>query len=494
MGTMDTLASNGYHKRVDALMDRLYGAGVTSHQTIIEQINYLFFLRELSRRDKELIDIGVDDEDDIIFDGELSRFNWENLTRLNPEALFEALEKCFILIPQSTKDPVVRLLFRNAHVKVYDKPTLRILVHEIDEFAKELESKEQSGRYDIFGDMYEYLLSKLAQAGTNGQFRTPRHIITFILEVLDPQKGETILDPACGTAGFLVAAYGHLASKYTSKEYLDQGRYSFDKLSPQEYKFLYDHTFTGFDSDDEMIKFGLMNLYLHGVKQANLIRQNTLTDTAGNRDKWDIIVANPPFSGKLDRESVSEDIQMGTGATEILFLRYMADHLTPQGRLGVIVPEGILFGATTAHKKIRELLLENGLWAVVGLPAGVFNPYAGVKTSIIFLDKAKKAEDNVLFYDVEHDGRDLSANRKPTSKNDLPEALAILTKSAVASKKAWNVTKVQIIENNTVLSAGTYKPAASDIEELRDPKIILEEINQLEAELVESKKSFTKLL
>ncbi len=494
MDTMNTLSSNGYHKKVDALMDRLYGAGVTSHQTIIEQINYLFFLRELSRRDKELLEIGVKNEDDIIFDGELTPFNWENLTRLNPDALFEALEKCFALIPQSTKDQVVRLLFRNAHVKVYDKPTLRILVHEIDEFARDLEEKEKSGRYDIFGDMYEYLLSKLAQAGTNGQFRTPRHIIKFMVEVLDPNKGETILDPACGTAGFLVAAYSYLAHKYTGEEYLKQGRFNFDKLSSQEYKFLYDHTFTGFDSDDEMIKFGLMNLYLHGVKHANLVRQNTLTDTAGNRDRWSIVLANPPFAGKLDRESVSEDLQMATGSTEVLFLRYIIDHLTPEGRCAVIVPEGVLFGSTAAHKKIQQMLLDNGLWSVVSLPAGVFNPYAGVKTSILFLDKSKSSQPEVLFYEVQHDGYDVTANRKPIKQNDLTEALQVLKGLQTSSERLWKVSRSEITDRGLALSANIYRPASSNENSFRDPKDILTEINVLKSEAEDLEKEIEALI
>ena len=403
-------------------MDRFFGAGVASHQTIIEQINYLLFMRALSEKDDEYLELGVSDPDKIVFDGELSKYKWDNLMSLNAEALFIAIQKCFDEIPKSTTNSTVRLIFRNAHLKLYDKPTLRIVLHELDEFANSAEELNRSGKRDIFGDIYEYLLSKLSQAGTSGQFRTPRHIIEFIIEAIEPKKGETILDPAVGTAGFLVKAFEYLEKEYTSTEFAATGG-AFDKLTAKEQSFLYEHTFSGFDSDEDMIKFGMMNLYLHGLENAHLVRQNSLTDTAGNRDKYDIIVANPPFSGKIDRDSVAQELQMNTAATEVLFLRYILEHINANGRGGVIVPEGVLFNASAAHTKIRELLLENGLWCVVSLPAGVFNPYAGVKTSIVFFDKSRVNNKEVLFANVERDGFSLSAQRRVIAQNDLPNIM-----------------------------------------------------------------------
>ena len=490
---MSDFISTGLHKRIDHLMDVLYGSGVSAHHTIIEQINYLMFLRALSKRDEESELLNPEHED-IVLKGELSKYRWDNLLRLNAEALFTTLEEAYKNIPQKSDNSTIRLLYHDAHVKVYNKPTLRTLVHELEELSKELDEIAHEGRHDIFGDMYEYLLSKLSAAGSTGQFRTPRHIIKFMVDVIDPQKGETILDPACGTAGFLVATYKHLANKYTSEKYLKDGSFAMDKLSPQERDFLYNHTFTGFDSSDDMIKFGLMNLHLHGLGRANLKRQNTLVDTAGDRTKWDVILANPPFAGKLDRESVSEDLQMNTGATEILFLRYMIDHLTPQGRLSVIVPEGVLFGSGNAHKKIREQMLESGLWAIVSLPAGVFNPYAGVKTSIVFFDKAKKDLKEIMFFEVKHDGFDLSANRKIIAQNDLPEVLQVLEGKSANSTKSWNSTKEKITENNLVLSASSYKPAGLSTEEYRDPIDIIRQIDNLEAEIATNKKKLIRLL
>ena len=348
------MTQTDFKNQVDNLMNILWGAGVASHATIIEQINYLVFLRSLSRKDDNAIKL--DPAAERIFSGELKKYHWDNLLIHNAEELFTTLEEIFRKLPELTTDSTIKLLFRDAHVKVFDKPTLRRLVHEIEKMFSDLEKQSTSGHTDIFGDMYEYLLSKLSQAGTLGSFRTPRHIIKFMVDVIDPKKGETILDPACGTAGFLVAALKHLEEKYTSEDYKKLDKYPMDLLSSPEREFVYRHTFTGFDSDFDMFKFGLMNLYLHKLEHPNIKRQNTLVDTAGDRTKWDVILANPPFSGALDIDSISEDLRMGTRSTEILFLRYMIDHLSPSGRAGVIVPEGVVFNSTKAHKKILQML------------------------------------------------------------------------------------------------------------------------------------------
>lgn len=479
------MTQSTFKRQVDNLMDILYGGGVASHSTIIEQINYLIFLRAISKKDDD--SMKIDPTVERIFSGELAKYHWDNLLMLNAEALFTTLEEIYRKLPELAKDKTIQDLYRDAHVKVFDKPTLRRLVHEIERLMSQLESEAKGGHTDIYGDAYEYLLSKLSQAGTLGQFRTPRHIIKFIVDVIDPQKGETILDPACGTAGFLVAALNHLKEKYTTEEFKKQGRYPLDKLSPEERKFLFQHTFTGFDSDSDMYKFGVMNLYLHQLEHPNIKRQNTLVDTAGDRTKWDVIMANPPFAGAIDKDSISEDLQMGTRATEVLFVRYMTDHLSQNGRSGVIVPEGLLFTRSNAHKKIRQKLLEDaGLWCVVSLPAGIFNPYAGVKTSIIFFDKSKVGKvKEILFVDIENDGFDLGATKRPIDKNDLPEALGVILKSK-KSDKAWQASLEKIQENDYILTANAYKPNSASVASYRNPKEIwidLEKfIDQEEAE------------
>jgi type I restriction enzyme M protein len=453
-----------FKNQVDALMNLLFGAGVANHSTIIEQINYLVFLRSLTKKDDAAMKL--DENADTLFKGALSKYRWDNLLMLNAEALFTALEEVYKRLPELAQDKTIQLLFRDAHVKVYDKPSIRRLVHEIEKMMADLDKEAAHGHKDVFGDMYEYLLGKLAQAGTLGSFRTPRHIIKFIVDVIDPAKGETILDPACGTAGFLVAALEHLKHKYTSAEYQKQGTFPMDKLAPNERKFIYQHALTGYDSDFDMFKFGLMNLYLHQLEHPQIKRMNTLVDTAGDRTKWDVILANPPFAGAIEKESVQEDIQMGTRATEILFLRFMIDHLSPRGRAGVIVPEGVIFSGSNAHKKIRQMLVEeSGLWAVVSLPAGVFNPYAGVKTSIVFFDKTLKDKNkNILFIKVRNDGFDPGATKRPIDENDIPQALKIIQahQKKVPPKKdnelALLISKENISRNGDyILSMDRYR-------------------------------------
>ncbi|MFA6407523.1 MAG: N-6 DNA methylase [Candidatus Paceibacterota bacterium] len=453
-----------YKNRIDALMDILFGAGVSNPQTIIEQLNYLLFLRALSIKDDEAELLGITDESEKIFSGDLAKYRWQNLLALNAEDLFKTLETSFDLLQKKSKNPTVKLLFRNAHIKIFDKPTLRRVLHEIETFSKELDAIAHEGNKDVFGDMYEYLLSKLSSAGTNGQFRTPRHIIDFMVKVVDPKKNETMLDPACGTAGFLVAAYRYIAGEYTSDKLKKAGSpRAMDKLSADEKNFLFSHMFTGFDSDEDMIKFGMMNLHLHGLTKSRLIRQNSLTDTTGMKDKFDVILANPPFAGKIDEESVSEDLRMGTKATELLFLRFMMDRLSIKGKLAVIVPEGVVFNTSKAHTKIRQMMIEKGLWAVVSLPSGVFNPYAGVKTSLLFLDhEIAKTKKELLFVKIESDGFDLGAQRRPVESNDLPVALEVLHKWKIEGKAdsdiASRVPKEDILKDPDLsLSADRYR-------------------------------------
>ncbi|NUQ57251.1 MAG: N-6 DNA methylase [Candidatus Paceibacter sp.] len=481
---MDTISL--YKHRIDALMDLIYGSGQANHAAIIEQLNYLLFLRALSIKDDEAELLGITDESEKIFTGDLVKYRWQNLLALNAEDLFKTLEQAFELLQKKSSNATVKLLFRNAHVKIYDRPTLRRVVHEIEEFAKELDKVAHHGDKDVFGDMYEYLLSKLSSAGTNGQFRTPRHIIDFMVKVVDPKKNETILDPACGTAGFLVAAYRYIAGEYTSDKMKKAGSpRAMDKLSADEKKFLFNHMFTGFDSDEDMIKFGMMNLHLHGLTKSYLVRQNSLTDTTGNKDKFDVILANPPFAGKIDEESVSEDLRMGTKATELLFLRFMMDHLSFKGKLAVIVPEGVVFNASKAHTKVRQMLLEKGLWAVVSLPSGVFNPYAGVKTSILFLDKEiAKNKNEIVFVKIENDGFDLGAQRRPIDKNDLPVVTDIL--NAWKSGKEIESNLVNIVEKSKIesdenygLSGDRYK-ATTDHSVAKWPMVELGEILEYE--------------
>jgi type I restriction enzyme M protein len=264
--------------------------------------------------------------------------------------------------------------------------------------------------------MYEYLLSKLSASGTNGQFRTPRHIIDLMVSLVDPQPGQRICDPACGTAGFLISAFTHILRQHTKLADLKRGLADGGLLKPAQWKFLEEHAFTGFDNDANMVKIAILNLYLHQLEKARVSMLNPLTTGFGGAypgQRFDIILANPPFAGKVQDESILSDLnyKLNTRATELLFLKWFIDHLAPGGRAGVIVPNGVLFGSTNAATSLRELLLtECDLQAVISLPSGVFKPYSGVGTAALIFQKAKPTQ-SVWFYDLTADGYSLDDKR-----------------------------------------------------------------------------------
>lgn len=443
-----------FKSKVNGIMDVIWAGGLTNHTAVIELMIYIIFLRELHKHDQE--QKMLDKKYEPVLSGDLSIYQWDNILSLNADALFVHLGDAFEKLSQQSNNQTVKLLYNKAHIKLFAKPALRTVVHKIEELMKEIENEEKIDRSDMFGDLYEYLLSSISSAGTGGQFRTPRHIIKFMVDVIDPEVEESICDPACGTGGFLVAALEHLKRKYTSEDFKKENKYPMDKLTEKQRKFLYNQAFTGFDSDPDMIKFGLMNLYFHKLENATVKRRNSLVDTQGETTKWDIILANPPFAGKIDRDSVAEELQMETGATEVLFLNYMIRHLSDRGRCAVIVPEGVIFQAAKAHKAIREKLVSDaGLWAVASLPNGVFNPYAGVKTSILFFDKTKKETNTeIAFIKIANDGFDLGAQRRPHDKNDIPRVTEIL--------KTWrNGEKIEspivvYVEKEKIAENGEY--------------------------------------
>ncbi len=271
--------------------------------------------------------------------------------------------------------------------------------------------------------------------GDAGQFRTPRHIIDFIAEVVNPQKHETILDPACGTAGFLISAYKHILKENTDNSHLERGGSAKQKrgvlLTPTERKRML-MNFSGYDISPDMVRLSLVNLYLHGFQDPKIYEYDTLTSEERWDETVDVILANPPFMTPKGGIRPHKRFSVQAKRSEVLFVDYIAEHLNPGGRAGVIVPEGIIFQSSNAYKDLRKMLVEDYLWAVVSLPAGVFQPYSGVKTSILLMDKTKaKNSDSVLFVKIENDGFDLGAQRRPIDKNDLPEALRILNMESI---------------------------------------------------------------
>jgi len=370
---------------------------------------------------------------------------------------------------------------------------------------------------DTKGDLFEHVLKQIKQAGELGQFRTPRHIIRAIVEIIDPKIGETIYDPAAGTAGFLVAPYNHIRLANSSPGGIQtvefdgkiQTRGLGDKLSAAQVSALQNQTFFGNDVDPKMVRLATMNLTLRGLPNVRILLRNVLTTTLDAERKaglglplegYHVVLANPPFAGRVDKDRIVDDVKVGsTTATELLFLKYMMDSLRPGGRCGVIVPEGVLFGSTGAHKELRRQLVENNrVEAVMSLPGGTFQPYSGVKTSVLFFRKGGATE-NVLFLHADNDGYKLDANHdQPIEADDLP-ALIAAWRDREARLKAWEkrdpkaewtppwwfADTATLRANDFNLSSGRHRPMSRQQVEHRDPRELLDELAAIEAEIME---------
>jgi len=337
---------------------------------------------------------------------------------------------------------------------------------------------------DTNGDLYEYLLSKIASAGVNGQFRTPRHIIKLMVDMTAPQPGDEICDPACGTAGFLVAA-----SEYVRQTHAEA------LLDARQRKHFHRSMFHGFDFDSTMLRIGSMNMLLHGVESPDISYRDSLSeDASADAARYTLILANPPFAGSLDYESTAKDLQrvVKTKKTELLFVALFLKLLKAGGRAAVIVPEGVLFGSSKAHKDLRRTLVEDQkLDAVVKLPSGVFRPYAGVSTAILFFTKTDSGgTDQVWFYDVQADGFSLDDKRNPAEANDLPDVLSRWQSLAGESHRArtdqsFLVPKTDIVAQGYDLSLNRYKEVVHDEIEHRPPLEIIADLEKLEDEIAQ---------
>ena len=369
---------------------------------------------------------------------------------------------------------------------------------------------------DTKGDLFEHVLRQIRQAGELGQFRTPRHIIRAIVQLIDPHIGETIYDPAAGTAGFLVAAWDHIRLANSSPDGIEEievegktlKRGLGDTLNREAVRQLHEATFYGADVDPQMVRLATMNLTLRGLDQVRVLRRNALTRSLDRSAKaelgmpsqgFDVILANPPFSGGLDRDRIVEDVKIGrTAQTELLFLQYMLNQLKDGGRCGVVVPEGVLFGPTNAHRELRRRLIENNtVEAVLSLPSGVFNPYSGVKTSVLIFRKGGTTE-RVMFLHADNDGFKLDAQHdQPIDEDDLPRLMAAYRERAAREKKWhgrdpagewgeswWFAERGAIRETDFNLGAGRHRPESHAMVEHRDPLEILDEIRSIETEIL----------
>ena len=392
-------------RRIDTARDILVGK-VPDPKSQVEQITIALIYKFMDDMDAESEELGGNRK---FFAGEFAQYGWPRLVRSGLGG-HEVLNLYVVAITRMPENPGIpplfRDIFKNAFLPYRDPETLRAFLKVIDEF--EYDHSER------LGDAFEYLLSVLGSQGDAGQFRTPRHIIDFIVSIVDPKKDETILDPACGTAGFLISSYKHILKSNTD----EKGQ---STLTPDEKGKLADN-FKGYDISPDMVRLSLVNLYLHGFVAPQVHEYDTLTSEERWNEYADVILANPPFMSPKGGIRPHNRFSVKSKRSEVLFVDYMAEHLTPNGRAGIIVPEGIIFQSQNAYKQLRKMLVEEYLVAMISLPAGVFNPYSGVKTSILVLDKAlARRRDSIGFFKVENDGFDLGAQRRETDENDLPQ-------------------------------------------------------------------------
>jgi type I restriction enzyme M protein len=397
-------------RRIDTARDILVGK-VPDPKSQVEQITIALIYKFMDDMDAESEELGGKRK---FFTGDYARYGWAKLMApsLGGHEMLGLYGEGISKMPENPGiPPLFRDIFKNAYLPYRDPETLKAFLKIIDEF-----SYDHSER---LGDAFEYLLSVLGSQGDAGQFRTPRHIIDFMVEVIAPQKNETILDPACGTAGFLISAYKHILRTNTDAK-------GHSKLTPDE-KGRLATNFKGYDISPDMVRLSLVNLYLHGFTDPHIYEYDTLTSEERWNEFSDVILANPPFMSPKGGIKPHKRFSIQAKRSEVLFVDYMAEHLTPAGRAGIIVPEGIIFQSQTAYKDLRKMLVENSLVAVVSLPAGCFNPYSGVKTSILILDTSlARQSDTIAFFKVENDGYGLGAQRRAIEKNDLPQVQAEL--------------------------------------------------------------------
>ena len=414
-------------RRIDSCRDILVGK-VPDPKSQVEQITIALIYKFMDDMDAEAEELGGSRT---FFAGDYARYGWAKLMAPSLGG-FEVLGLYSEAIQKMNENPGVpelfRDIFKNAYLPYRDPETLKSFLKEINYF-----SYDHSER---LGDAFEYLLSVLGSQGDAGQFRTPRHIIDFMVDVLDPKKNETILDPACGTAGFLISAWKHILKANIDKK-------TGDKLTPDERSRLAGNI-KGYDISPDMVRLSLVNLYLHGFSDPHIVEYDTLTSDEKWNEMADVILANPPFMSPKGGIKPHKRFSVHATRSEVLFVDYMAEHLTATGRAAIVVPEGIIFQTGTAYKTLREMLVRTSLVAVVSLPAGVFNPYSGVKTSILILDKrVYKQSDKVLFIKVGNDGFNLGAQRRAVVNSDLPEATRLL--------RAW-MTSPQNVEGDGAIS------------------------------------------
>lgn len=503
------MLSTTIKSEISNLWDKFWSGGIANPLTAIEQISYLLFMKRIDELDlKRKADADfLGQKYTSIFDGvdedgmENDKKRWSYFKQLEGgEMLKHVQTKVFPFIKNLKNGNQVFSEHMKDAVFIIPKPSLLVeAVNIIDNIYNEIDKEQKGGQsfQDTQGDVYEYLLSEIASAGKNGQFRTPRHIIQMTCSLVNPKLGEEICDPACGTGGFLLGAYHHILTQHTSDKYLEKDENRIvrgligDKLTDErQWQALKEKTFYGYDFDTTMVRIGLMNLMLHGIDHPNIDYKDTLSKKYDEKNRYDVVMANPPFKGSIDKSDINEDLALQTTKTELLFVNRIINMLRLGGRAGVIVPDGVLFGSSNAHKNLRKMLIEDcELQGVVSMPSGVFKPYAGVSTAVLIFVKGGSTE-NIWFYDMQSDGYSLDDKRDKTTENDIPDIISKWNSrnpktDTDRKQKAFFVPRKEVEDNKYDLSINKYKDSDYKEIEYEKPGKILNKVENLEKEIIE---------
>ncbi|MDC0088127.1 type I restriction-modification system subunit M [Akkermansiaceae bacterium] len=472
--------------KIDRIWDAMWSGGIANPLTVIEQLTYLLFIKRLDElhtlAENKAIRLKKPLENPVFSDDQ-QELRWSRFRDLAPEAMFELIrDKAFPFMKTlgASDTPSVENSTYAHHMKdaMFMLPSSRLLANVVDQ----LDGIDMADK-DTKGDLYEYMLGKIASAGQNGQFRTPRHIIKLMVDMTAPTPKDSICDPACGTCGFLVNAAEYLQDHHGT----DIAR---DKVSLERFS---KKTFFGYDIDPTMLRIGSMNMLLHGIENPDIRYKDSLEEAnADDEEKYSLILANPPFAGSLDYESTSKELLkvVKTKKTELLFLALFLRLLKPGGRAAVIVPDGVLFGSSKAHKELRRMLVEDQkLDGIVSMPSGVFKPYAGVSTAILFFTKTNSGgTDNVWFYDMKADGYSLDDKRTEQETSDLPDILERWNNlDGEADRKrtdqSFRVPKAGIAAKDYDLSINRYKEVVYEEVDYEAPTDVLKRIVVLDKEI-----------
>lgn len=528
------MLSNDLKSKINKLWDMFWSRGLSNPIQSIEQMSYLLFIRRLDQTD-------TDEQERAEFAGESftsifsgytetiradqpytisnESMRWSKFKEYDPQRKFDHVKDHvfpFIKNLDGETSPFARHM-DNAVFMLPSPALLEDAMNAIDEIFASVQEEQSQGQefQDTQGDVYEYLLSELKEAGKNGQFRTPRHLIRFLVEILDPGLEDRICDPACGTGGFLLAAYQYILARYSSdsmKVEDDNGFFNGkgDKIKDNKFwEKLRTDTFFGFDIDPTMVRIGLMNLMLHGINQPQIENIDTLSKKYDDNypdGQYSMVIANPPFTGKISKGEMSDQFRVGGNSSELLFVERIVKMLQAGGKAAVIIPEGVLFGSSKNNKLVREILLKDcQLEAMISLPAGAFKPYTGVKTSVLVFTKVEHDAqefhtEKVWFYELSSDGYSLDDNRRKLNEKPLPEAVIDWKESATKSTeearkgKHFYVPLAELEANDYDLSFNRYKAFEYEEQTYDPPKEILARLIGLEEEILRDMQELNDLI